>query len=99
MRYRNSFATGLWINGQECLAEDSRTFPVKDPGTGEVIEELPLASERETRRAIEAASRAFHDWKRRSPAQRADILWRIREHLLDHRESLAELRTCEQGAP
>jgi succinate-semialdehyde dehydrogenase / glutarate-semialdehyde dehydrogenase len=95
----NSFPVGLWINGESHPADDGRTFSVSDPATGEVIEQVPLATENETRRAIEAATKAFGTWKRQSPVQRADVLWRIRQLLLDHREALAQLRTAEQGAP
>lgn len=95
----NLFPTSLWINGRECLTKDGRTFPVRNPATREIIKEVPLAAEVETRRAVEAATCAFRDWRLRSPAQRADILWRIRELLLEHREPLAALRTAEQGAP
>ena len=93
------FPVGLWIGGTWRAAGDGRTFAVTDPATGEWLEDVPLAAEAETRRAVEAAAAAFAAWRAESATRRADVLWRIRERLLEDRERLAALRTAEQGGP
>jgi succinate-semialdehyde dehydrogenase / glutarate-semialdehyde dehydrogenase len=93
------FPTKLWIGGAWCEADSGRTFVVSDPATDERLADVPLASETETRKAVEAAQAAFGPWRRRSATERADVLWAIRERLLVERERLAQLRTSEQGGP
>lgn len=93
------FPPRLWIAGAWREARDGRTFPVKDPATGSVLDELPLAGETEAREAVEAAAAAFATWRRRTSEERAGVLLRIRDLLLEHREPLARLASAEGGAP
>jgi succinate-semialdehyde dehydrogenase/glutarate-semialdehyde dehydrogenase len=93
------FEPSLWINGEWRKARDGRTTFVKDPATGEVITEVPCAGKAEACEAVDAAAAAFTQWRRQTPAQRADILWRIYNLLLEHREALALLGTAEGGTP
>ena len=55
----------LFVDGQWSDADDRRTIPVTNPATGAVLGTVPLAGAAETRRAIEAASRAFPAWSKR----------------------------------
>jgi succinate-semialdehyde dehydrogenase/glutarate-semialdehyde dehydrogenase len=53
----------------------------------------------ETRRAIEAAADAFSEWRDRPAAERAALLRRMRDLMIEHRDDLALLLTLEQGKP
>ena len=53
----------------------------------------------ETRRAIAAAAAAQEDWGRRPAVERAAILRRLRDLMMDSVEDLALLLTLEQGKP
>ena len=53
----------------------------------------------ETRRALEAAGRAYPEWRSRTAKSRASILRRLADLMLDHQEDLARLLVTEQGKP
>jgi succinate-semialdehyde dehydrogenase/glutarate-semialdehyde dehydrogenase len=53
----------------------------------------------ETRRAIEAANGALPEWRARTAKERAAVLRRWYELMLDNQEDLARLMTAEQGKP
>ncbi len=88
-----------FIDGRWCDADGGDTFPVHNPATGELLANVPRMGAAETRRAIEAAARAFPAWRDRPATERAAILRRWRDLMLEHREELAQLLTLEQGKP
>jgi succinate-semialdehyde dehydrogenase / glutarate-semialdehyde dehydrogenase len=53
----------------------------------------------ETRRAIAAAAAAFPAWAARTAKERANILRRWHDLMVENREDLATLMTAEQGKP
>jgi succinate-semialdehyde dehydrogenase/glutarate-semialdehyde dehydrogenase len=89
-----AFVDGAWIE-----ADEGGTFPVVDPATGETLAELPRMGTGETRRAIEAAERAYPAWRALLAKDRARILRRLADLVLEHREDLAVLMVLEQGKP
>ena len=70
-----------------------------NPATGELLANVPRMGAAETRRAIAAAAGAQEDWGRRPAAERAAILRRLRDLMMDSVEDLAILLTREQGKP
>ncbi|MDQ1105690.1 aldehyde dehydrogenase family protein [Nocardioides zeae] len=77
----------------------TRTFPVHDPATGEVVAQAPNCTDEEMERAIEAARRAFEtSWSRDSDL-RASALRACAEVLRANVDELAPLLTREQGKP
>lgn len=93
------FRALLWINGEWCKAEDGRTFSVEDKATGEVIENVAMATDVETRKAVSAACDALPGWRRCPPAERSQFLQKILALLHEYKEPLARLITVEQGSP
>ena len=91
--------TRAYVDGQWAEADDGALFPVIDPATGDVLAELPRLGTAETRRAVEAASRALPAWKARSAKDRARVLVRLAGLMADHEEDLASLMVLEQGKP
>ncbi len=89
----------LFVDGQWSDADDRRTIPVTNPATGAVLGTVPLAGAAETRRAIEAASRAFPAWSKRLAKERSVILRRWFELILANQDDLAIIMTAEQGKP
>jgi succinate-semialdehyde dehydrogenase/glutarate-semialdehyde dehydrogenase len=82
------------------LASDSgETFAVEDPASGEVLAELPRMGAEETRRAVERAERALPKWRSLLAKDRARILRRWADLMLENQEQLARLLTTEQGKP
>ncbi|HZR93119.1 MAG TPA: NAD-dependent succinate-semialdehyde dehydrogenase [Gaiellaceae bacterium] len=89
-----AYVGGAWVG-----ADSGETFPVVNPATGETIAEVPRLGAAETRRAIDAAAAAFPAWSGLLAKERARILRRFAELVLDRREELAVLMTLEQGKP
>ena len=93
------FRQHCYIDGAWCAADDGRSFPVTDPASGATLGSVPLMGAAETRRAIEAARLAQPAWRARTAGERARILRRWFELMLEHQEDLALLMTREQGKP
>jgi succinate-semialdehyde dehydrogenase/glutarate-semialdehyde dehydrogenase len=82
------------------LASDSgETFPVDNPATGETIAEVPRMGAAETRRAIARAEEALPKWRSMLAKDRARILRRWADLMMENEEGLARLLTTEQGKP
>jgi succinate-semialdehyde dehydrogenase/glutarate-semialdehyde dehydrogenase len=82
------------------LASDSgETFPVDNPATGETIAEVPRMGAAETRRALVRAEEALPAWRSLLAKDRARILRRWADLMLENEEGLARLLTTEQGKP
>src|SRR5687768_15968811 len=75
------------------------TINVDNPATGEVIGTVPRFGGAETRTAIEAADRAFVEWRKKTAKERAAVLRRWYELMIANQEDLARLMTIEQGKP
>jgi len=93
------FRQQCYINGQWVDADSGETINVTNPATGEIIGTIPKMGASETRRAIEAANAAYPAWRARTAGERAAILRRWYELLLENQEDLAVLMTAEQGKP
>src|SRR3954462_463513 len=83
----------------ELESESGETFPVDNPATGETIAELPRMGAAETRRAIERAGAALPKWRSLLAKDRARILGRWADLMLEREDELARLLTIEQGKP
>jgi succinate-semialdehyde dehydrogenase / glutarate-semialdehyde dehydrogenase len=82
------------------VASDSgETFPVENPATGETIANVPRMGAAETRRAIARAEEALPAWRSLLAKDRARILRRWADLMLDNEDGLARLLTTEQGKP
>ncbi len=93
------FRQQCYIDGQWCDADSSATVNVTNPATGEVLGTVPKMGAEETRRAIEAAEKAMPAWQAKTAQERANILRKWYELLLENQEDLAILMTAEQGKP
>jgi succinate-semialdehyde dehydrogenase/glutarate-semialdehyde dehydrogenase len=89
--------TQAYINGEWIDADSGETFPVYNPATNEVIAEVASVGVAETRRAIEAAEVARHEWAARSAHERSAILRKWNDLMLENTEDLAIIMTVEQG--
>jgi succinate-semialdehyde dehydrogenase / glutarate-semialdehyde dehydrogenase len=92
-------ATAVDVSLLELESDSGETFPVENPATGEVIAELPRMGVAETRRAIERAEEALPKWRSMLAKERARILRRWADLMMEHENELARLLTTEQGKP
>jgi succinate-semialdehyde dehydrogenase/glutarate-semialdehyde dehydrogenase len=89
----------LYIDGTWVDADNGATMPVLNPATREEIISIPNAGAGETRRAIEAADRAFASWRQVVAKERSAVLKRWFTLITANQEDLAQLMTAEQGKP
>ena len=68
-----------------------------NPATEEVIAEQALASAADVDAAVAGASAALPAWKAIAPTDRARLLRRFADLVVDHAEELAELETANMG--
>ena len=88
-----------YINGEWIAADSGRTFSVTNPANGTELAQVSDCTAAETQRAIAAAEAALPAWKAKTAYDRAKILRRWNDLLLENTEDLALLMTLEQGKP
>jgi succinate-semialdehyde dehydrogenase/glutarate-semialdehyde dehydrogenase len=88
------YVDGRWID-----ADNGKTMDVVNPANGKPIGTAPWFGAAETRRAIEAANRAWPAWRDKTAKERATILRRWNDLMLAHVDDLALILTSEQGKP
>ena len=93
------FRQQCYIDGKWVDADDGSTIDVTNPATDETLGTIPRMGMAETRRAIEAAEKAQGPWAAKTARERAVILRRWYELMMEHQEDLAVLMTLEQGKP
>ncbi|WP_375593644.1 NADP-dependent succinate-semialdehyde dehydrogenase [Algihabitans albus] len=91
---QQGYVDGAWID-----ADSGETVEVTNPATGETLGQVPKMGAAETRRAIEAAEAAWPAWRAKTAKERAQILRRWFDLMMEHQEDLAILMTMEQGKP
>ena len=88
---------GIWIGGRAHQSATGKTFAVHDPATGKVIAQVAAGSKEDAKAAVDAAQRAFASWANTPPRERAEILRKAWELMLDEAELLAGLMAWENG--
>ncbi len=91
---QHCYVDGTWID-----ADDGQTIDVTDPATGETLGTVPKLGGAETARAIAAAGRAYPAWRALLAKERAGILRRLADLMLENADDLALMMTSEQGKP
>jgi len=91
---QQAFVGGAW-----CDADDSQTIAVINPANGETVASVPHMGAAETKRAIDAANAAWPAWRKLPAKERAAILRRWSDLMLENADDLALLMTLEQGKP
>jgi len=93
------FRQKAYIDGEWVDAIGGASLPVKNPASGETLGSVPKMGAEETRRAIEAADRALPAWRAKTAKQRAQILRKWFDLMMENQDDLAALMTAEQGKP
>ncbi len=88
-----------FINGDWVGASTGATFPVDNPATGAVIGEVPSLGKDDTDKAIAAADLAFKSWRKKTAGERAALLERWFDLMIENTDDLARIMTLEQGKP
>ena len=88
-----------YINGAWVAADSGARFAVTNPATGETLADVADVTAAETRRAIEAAAAAYPAWRKKTAKERASVLRKWFELIMENQEDLARIMTAEQGKP
>lgn len=88
-----------YIDGEWCDANDASTFTVTNPATGETVGTAPHMGAAETKRAIDAANAAWPAWRKKTAKERAAVLRKWNDLMLENADDLALIMTAEQGKP
>ena len=91
--------TQAYIAGTWRDTEDGSTFDVLDPASGDIITSVADGGESEAVAAVAAAKAAFPAWAEKTAHDRARILMRWHDLMLDNDEDLASIMTAEGGKP
>jgi succinate-semialdehyde dehydrogenase/glutarate-semialdehyde dehydrogenase len=93
------FREQCYIDGAWTGADSGKTFAVDNPATGATLGSVPDMGAAETRRAIDAAERAWPAWRAKTAKERAALLRRWFDLMMAHQDDLGLLLTTEQGKP
>ena len=91
--------TQSYVDGQWIDADSGATLDVTNPATGEVVASIASCGAAETRRAIEAANKAWPAWRDATVKERAKTLRRWYDLIIENADDLAKILTAEQGKP
>jgi succinate-semialdehyde dehydrogenase/glutarate-semialdehyde dehydrogenase len=91
---QQAFIAGSWTD-----SGDGSTFDVSDPADGSVIARVANCTTEDVQRALDQASAAWDGWKDRTGKERAAILRRWFDLMIENRDHLAGLMSLEQGKP
>src|SRR5215813_12024118 len=93
------FREACYVDGQWTQAKSGGVIPVDNPASGEIIGSVPKLGAAETREAITAANQAFPAWSKKTGKERAAVLRKWFDLMMENQEDLARLMTLEQGKP
>ncbi|HEY9788386.1 MAG TPA: aldehyde dehydrogenase family protein, partial [Candidatus Obscuribacterales bacterium] len=83
---------GAWVDSKATEFGD-----VNNPSTGELIARVPMGGADDVDRAVQAAQRAFADWREVPVVERARIMFRFKSLLEANYEDIARSVTREHG--
>jgi succinate-semialdehyde dehydrogenase / glutarate-semialdehyde dehydrogenase len=88
-----------YIDGAWEDAENRAVIEVTNPAYGSVLGTVPRMGAAETHRAIDAANVAWPAWRARTAKERAGVLRRWYDLIMENADDLAHMMTAEQGKP
>jgi succinate-semialdehyde dehydrogenase/glutarate-semialdehyde dehydrogenase len=99
LKDKSLFRQANLIGGDWVQATDGAVIAVTNPANGTVIGEVPSLSRAEVARAIAAASAAQKEWRAKTGKERAAVLRRLYDLMMENQDDLARIMTAEQGKP
>ncbi|QXH99835.1 aldehyde dehydrogenase [Pseudomonas monsensis] len=89
------------IDGQHCAAQSGQTFAAMNPATGQLLANVAACGEADVDAAVRNARQVFEagTWSQRPPAERKQVLLKLADLLMNHREELALLDSLNMGKP
>ncbi|ARE83261.1 glutarate-semialdehyde dehydrogenase DavD [Roseovarius mucosus] len=88
-----AYINGEWVDG------DNGTFEVTNPARGDVIAHVADLSRAQVARAIAAAETTQKEWAKWTGKERAAVLRRFFDLMMENQHDLGVILTAEQGKP
>ncbi len=88
-----AYVGGQWIDG------DNGTFPVMNPARGDIIADVADLSRAQVADAIDQAQTAQKEWAKWTGKERAAVMRRWFDLMMQNADDLATILTAEQGKP
>jgi aldehyde dehydrogenase (NAD+) len=88
---------GLYIDGEWVDSLSGQTFQTTNPATGEILATFPKGREEDVHKAVEAAEKAWPNWRSYPPPKRGEILLKAASMMRQRKDKLGELVTKEMG--
>ena len=86
-----------YVNGEFKESKSGEYRDAFDPSTGKVIAKVPCCTKEEVEEAIASAKAAFPAWSSTPVLKRVQILYRLRDLLIEHMDELTHLVALENG--
>ncbi len=86
-----------YVNGQWVKAANGKTFEVTNPATGEVLGTVPDMHREDVRNAIDAANAAWPAYRDLTAKERAGLMRKWFNLIMENKENLAHIMTIESG--
>lgn len=99
MKDASLFRQQVYINGKWSNSNSGQTTDVINPSSAKILGSVPNCGAEEAKLAIEAASSAWPMWRSKTAKERAKVMRRWYELMMENQEDLARLMTAEQGKP
>jgi 1-pyrroline dehydrogenase len=87
------------VGGEWVDAVEGGTAEIINPASGETIGEVPEGTQADVDRAVEAAAKAWAEWREVTPAERAELLLKLADVIDEHTEELAQIESQNVGKP
>jgi betaine-aldehyde dehydrogenase len=88
-----------FIAGKSVPTHGDDSHEVRNAATGEVIAEMGTSSPEDVDAAVEAAAKAFAEWREATPSERSLALLRIADEIEERGEELAQIESENTGKP
>ena len=99
LKDKNLFRQQCYIDGEWVDSDKGDTFNVYNPSDLSLVGHMPNCSKIETKKAIDAANKAWHGWRKLSGKDRSIIIRNWHQLILDNVDDLALIMTLENGKP
>jgi len=87
-----AYVNGKWVSGD-------KTFDVMNPARGDVVAQVADLSRAQVGEAIAAAEKAQKDWAKWTGKERAAVLRKWFDLMMENQDDLGTILTAEQGKP
>lgn len=87
----------MLIGGEHVESASGVTYEVRNPATGEVVDQAPRGTSADVEQAVAAAEDAFKDWSDTTAEDRGKMLMSACELIREKSGDIAQLLTQEQG--